>query len=57
MDAAQQDVPTGSDNNTVDNEGSILQPLRQEQPADTSHGPTGEAKKLTQYMASLFGKD
>jgi hypothetical protein len=56
MDAAQ-DVPTGSDNNTVDDEGSILQPLRQEQPADTSHGPTGEAKKLTQYMASLFGKD
>jgi hypothetical protein len=50
MAAAQQGVPAQDDS-------SILEPLRQGQPADTSRELPGEAKKLTQYMAALFGKD
>jgi hypothetical protein len=56
MDTANQGVPTPGDNTLAD-EGSTLEPLRQGQPADTSHELTGETKKLTQYLAALFGKD
>lgn len=56
MAAAHQGVPTPGDNTTAD-EGSSLEPLRQGQPADISHESTSQAKKLTQYMATLFGKD
>ncbi|XP_021936732.1 facilitated trehalose transporter Tret1-like [Zootermopsis nevadensis] len=53
MAAAHQGVPTPGDNTTSD-EGSSLEPLRQGQPADISHESTSQAKKLTQYMATLF---
>ena len=34
-----------------------LEPLKQGQPEDTSHGPSTEGKKLRQYMAAIFGKN
>jgi hypothetical protein len=56
MEPASQSVPTPSDD-TVAEEGSTLEPLKQEQTSDTRNEPATEGKKLTQYMASVFGKD
>jgi hypothetical protein len=53
--AAMDPNRPGSDDTSAD-EGVGLEPLRQEQHADGDQGQTGEGKKLTQYMASIFGK-
>jgi hypothetical protein len=41
---------------TSADEGVMLGPLRQEQFAEESQEPRTEGKKLTQYMAAVFGK-
>jgi hypothetical protein len=41
---------------TSADEGVMLEPLRQGQRADESQEPKAEGKKLTQYMATVFGK-
>jgi hypothetical protein len=45
----------GSGDTSAD-DGVMLEPLRQEQRADGSQEPKAEGKKLTQYMAAVFGK-
>ena len=37
--------------------GTALEPLRQEEAVDESHGTSTQGKKLTQYLAAIFGKN
>jgi hypothetical protein len=49
-------VASALDDYTPADEGVILEPLRQEQHGDSSRESKTEGKKLTQYMAAVFGK-
>jgi hypothetical protein len=47
---------SGPGDDTSADEGVILEPLRQEERVDGSQEQKAEGKKLTQYMAAIFGK-
>jgi hypothetical protein len=55
MKGTGQGVSAATDETSAD-EGVILEPLRQEKHADGSQDPKAEGKKLTQYMAAVFGR-
>jgi hypothetical protein len=55
MDSNRKGMSAPGDDTSAD-EVVILEPLQQEEFADGSQEQKAEGKKLTQYMAAIFGK-